>query len=226
MRSGVIQSISIAAVLLAISHVCLADPLTDDLANPDGMSPSALIVSDELTQQSAPQQQPVLQQQPVVVPQQSPSRLRAQIGQMSQSVSDRAADLVLHAMGFLGIPYRYGGTTIQTGFDCSGFVRDMYNQTVGRLLPRTAQEQAQATAAISREELQPGDLVFFHTVRHALFSHVGIYIGDGKFIHAPRTGQSVRVEDMDTSYWLKRFSGARRVLMGEESTGHPSEMAR
>jgi cell wall-associated NlpC family hydrolase len=124
---------------------------------------------------------------------------------------DRASGLVVTALGFLGVPYRRGGNTAETGFDCSGLVRAIYDQTAGYLLPRRAEEQAAATQKIDRSELQPGDLVFFNTMRRA-FSHVGIYIGEGKFIHAPRTGASVRVESMSGKYWQRRFSGARRVV--------------
>ena len=86
----------------------------------------------------------------------------------------------------------------------------VYEQTVGLVLPRRANEQAAATQSIDRADLQPGDLVFFKTMRRT-FSHVGIYIGDGKFIHAPSTGKTVRVDDLRAAYWTKRFTGARRV---------------
>ena len=131
---------------------------------------------------------------------------------MRQQMSLAASDLVVTAMGFLGVPYRRGGNSVETGFDCSGFVRAMYEQTVGLVLPRRAAEQAQATQMIAREDLKPGDLVFFNTMRRA-FSHVGIYVGDGKFIHSPRSGAQVRVEDMRTAYWHTRFNGARRVAI-------------
>ena len=131
---------------------------------------------------------------------------------MRQQMSLAASDLVVTAMGFLGVPYRRGGNSVETGFDCSGFVRAMYEQTVGLVLPRRAAEQAQATQMIAREDLKPGDLVFFNTMRRA-FSHVGIYVGDGKFIHSPRSGAQVRVEDMRTAYWNTRFNGARRVAV-------------
>lgn len=130
--------------------------------------------------------------------------------QVRVRVADKASELVLNAMGFLGVAYRRGGNSADTGFDCSGFVRAMYQQTVGLVLPRRANEQAAATHAIDRQELQPGDLVFFNTMRQA-FSHVGIYVGEGKFIHAPRTGGEVRVEDMRAAYWATRFNGARRA---------------
>ncbi|MGK6307832.1 C40 family peptidase [Variovorax sp. DT-64] len=139
----------------------------------------------------------------------------SQLHQVRQTVVARTSDLVVTAIGFLGVPYRRGGNTAETGFDCSGFVRAMYNQTVGHLLPRRAEEQAAATQKIDRNDLKPGDLVFFNTMRRA-FSHVGIYVGDGKFIHAPRTGAEVRVESMNGSYWQRRFNGARRVLSTQD----------
>lgn len=133
-----------------------------------------------------------------------------QVSQVGQSVGGKASELVISAMGFLGVPYRLGGSSLETGFDCSGFVRAMFQQTVGLLLPRTADQQAAATQVIDKSELQPGDLVFFDTLRRA-FSHVGIYVGDNKFIHSPKPGAEVRVEDMRVGYWRARFNGARRV---------------
>lgn len=131
------------------------------------------------------------------------------VGAAGQNVSSQASDLVVNAMGYLGVPYRRGGTGIQ-GFDCSGFVQAMYENTLGLVLPHNAKAQAAATEKIDKTELQPGDLVFFNTLRRA-FSHVGIYVGEGKFIHSPRVGGEVRIEDMRDSYWVKRFNGARRV---------------
>ncbi len=138
------------------------------------------------------------------------TQLGDQIGQVRQTVTAKASELVVNAIGFLGVPYRRGGNSVETGFDCSGFVRAMYQQTVGLILPRSADQQAAATQAIDKSELRPGDLVFFNTMRRA-FSHVGIYIGDNKFIHSPRSGAEVRVEDMRLGYWQTRFNGARRV---------------
>ncbi len=121
-----------------------------------------------------------------------------------------ATDLVTHALGFLGTPYRLGGSSAK-GFDCSGFVQSVYASTLGLELPRRARDQAQATERIERSDLQPGDLVFFNTLRRA-YSHVGIYVGNGRFIHSPRPGKKVQVEAMSDRYWAQRFNGARRVL--------------
>ena len=142
----------------------------------------------------------------------------AQMEQIRQSVGERASDLVVNAMGFLGVPYRRGGTDADTGFDCSGFVRSMFEQTVGMVLPRRARDQAAATEKIEKQDLKPGDLVFFNTMRQT-FSHVGIYVGDNKFIHSPKPGQQVRVDDMRQAYWERRFTGARRVASSNGSDG-------
>ena len=136
--------------------------------------------------------------------------LLARIDQVRHSVSEKASELVVTALGFLGVPYRRGGNTVETGFDCSGFVKAIYEQTAGLILPRRAEQQAAATQKIERADLQPGDLVFFNTLRRA-FSHVGIYVGEGKFIHSPKPGSEVRVENMGVAYWSRRFDGARRV---------------
>ena len=133
------------------------------------------------------------------------------VEQMGEKVTHRASDLVVNALGFLGVPYRRGGNSADTGFDCSGFVRAMYETTIGLVLPRRANEQAAATQRIEQQDLQPGDLVFFNTMKRA-FSHVGIYVGEGKFIHSPKPGAQVRVENMSQGYWKRRFDGARRVL--------------
>jgi cell wall-associated NlpC family hydrolase len=134
----------------------------------------------------------------------------AQAGESLSQLGSRAGDLVVHAMGFIGVPYKFGGNSGETGLDCSGFVRAVYSQSMGLLLPRKADQQAAATTQIERTELQPGDLVFFNTLRRA-FSHVGIYVGNGRFVHAPRPGGEIRVESMATAYWATRFNGARRV---------------
>ena len=129
-----------------------------------------------------------------------------------QQMRDGASDMVLTAMNFLGVPYKRGGMSEETGFDCSGFTRHIFEKTIGLVLPRRADEQAQSASliTIARDELKPGDLVFFNTLKRT-FSHVGIYVGEGKFIHSPRAGGEVRVEDMRVAYWNQRFTGARRA---------------
>lgn len=124
--------------------------------------------------------------------------------------NNTAQEILLSAMSLEGTKYKYGGSSPETGFDCSGFVNYVYNQAANLKLPRTSRGISRVGQSVNKTELAPGDLVFFNTSRRA-FSHVGIYVGDGKFIHAPRTGSFVRVESMHTSYWKKRFNGAKRL---------------
>ena len=128
------------------------------------------------------------------------------------SVLSRANDLVLNAMGFMGIPYKWGGTTPEAGFDCSGFVQFVFRQATGMLLPRSSFDQVRHGISVTLDELQPGDLVFFNTMR-ASFSHVGIYIGENRFIHSPSRGRSVEIVDLTDAYWQKRYNGARRLSL-------------
>jgi cell wall-associated NlpC family hydrolase len=121
----------------------------------------------------------------------------------------RAGALVL-AMAYVGVPYRRGGTDFDQGVDCSGFVQSTFREGLGIALPRTAAEQAQATRPIGVDALEPGDLVFFNTLGRP-YSHVGIYVGQGRFVHSPRPGAQVRLERLDGAYWRARFDGARRV---------------
>jgi cell wall-associated NlpC family hydrolase len=144
------------------------------------------------------------------------SQIGSQLSVVKDKAGDQAAGMVEQAMGLLGVPYRRGGNTESTGFDCSGFVRHLYEKSVGQILPRRAVDQARATEVIERDDLKPGDLVFFNTMRRT-FSHVGIYVGDGKFIHAPRAGKAVNIDDMRSAYWQKRFNGARRVPVNSDN---------
>jgi cell wall-associated NlpC family hydrolase len=132
--------------------------------------------------------------------------------QVKDKATNLASDLVISAMNFLGVRYKMGGQSEETGFDCSGFTRHVFERSVGLILPRRASEQAAMPGLmqVNQAELKPGDLVFFNTMRRT-FSHVGIYVGDNKFIHSPRTGGVVRVEDMRMAYWQQHFDGARRA---------------
>ena len=120
-------------------------------------------------------------------------------------------DLATYALGLLGVSYRFGGEKPEDGLDCSGLVRHVFQQVTGVTLPRTAKEMSRIGGAVAKKELEPGDLVFFNTRRFA-FSHVGIYLGDNRFIHAPRSGRDVEIAQLDSSYWHKHFDGARRLV--------------
>jgi cell wall-associated NlpC family hydrolase len=114
----------------------------------------------------------------------------------------KAQEVLINALSLTGIKYKYGGSNPDTGFDCSGFVRYVFSQAANLTLPPTARAISQIGKTVKKDELQPGDLVFFNTLKHA-FSHVGIYVGDNKF--------AVRVESMQTSYWASRYNGAQRL---------------
>lgn len=123
----------------------------------------------------------------------------------------RGPELVFQALATAGVPYRRGGDSPETGFDCSGLVAHVYKEAFGIQLPHNAQAQSRIGKHITLAGLEAGDLVFYNTERRP-YSHVGIYLGDHRFIHAPKPGTAVRVEDMRTAYWSRRFDGARRVI--------------
>jgi len=124
---------------------------------------------------------------------------------------DQKNDLVMYAVSLADTPYHYGGNSANQGFDCSGFVGHVYRHSLDISLPRTSREISRVGKPVGVDQLSPGDLVFYNT-RRASFSHVGIYIGDGKFVHSPRSGESVRTEEMQMPYWQARYDGARRIM--------------
>jgi len=125
-------------------------------------------------------------------------------------VGERRAEALLQALLALGLDYRYGGSSPETGFDCSGLVAHVFREAYGIRLPQNARAQSEYGVRVSLAELRAGDLVFYNTLNRP-FSHVGIYLGDGRFVHAPKTGAQVRVEPLQGSYWMRRFDGARRI---------------
>jgi len=130
-----------------------------------------------------------------------------------EPVADHASaghQLVLHSLSLIGVRYRFGGESPETGLDCSGLVRHVFREVLGFALPRRSEEMSRAGTPVPIDRLQPGDLVFFNTLKRA-FSHVGIYVGGDRFVHAPSSGGHVRVESIGTRYWKRRFNGARRV---------------
>ena len=135
---------------------------------------------------------------------------RLSLPETAGAPTEAGQEFVLRALGFVGVPYRWGGTTPEAGFDCSGLIRYIYEQMTGRPLPYNAYGLARIAQAIDDSELQPGDLVFFHTLSEP-FSHVGIYLGESRFLHAPRSGSTVRISDMNNRYWTSRYNGARRL---------------
>ena len=119
-------------------------------------------------------------------------------------------EVLISALSLTGIKYKYGGSSPETGFDCSGFVRYVFQQAANLTLPHGARALSRLGETVPVDQLQPGDLVFFNTLKSA-FSHVGIYLGDSRFIHAPSSGGGIHVVNMNDAYWAKRFNGARRI---------------
>lgn len=126
------------------------------------------------------------------------------------AMEENGTEAALFAMAFTGVNYRYGGNSPETGMDCSGFVGYVFREAFDISLPRTSAEIEQEGISVEASEMLPGDLVFFNTLG-AAYSHVGIYIGNNRFIHSPRAGAQIRIENMQLPYWMKRFNGARRI---------------
>jgi len=137
--------------------------------------------------------------------------------QVSEKWSDRASEVLMNALSLSGIRYQYGGNSPDTGFDCSGFVRYVFKQATSLTLPRSALAMSQLGKNVRKNELQPGDLVFFNTLKSA-FSHVGIYVGNNRFIHSPRNGGVVRIESLENDYWAKHYDGAQRIDAEKDAT--------
>ena len=117
-------------------------------------------------------------------------------------------ELMLHSMGLIGTPYRWGGSSTATGFDCSGMIQFVYKNALDVSLPRTARDMAAASREIPDNQLKAGDLVFFNTGGSSQYSHVGLYIGNGEFIHAPSSGKTIKTEKLSSPYYAKHYLGA------------------
>ena len=128
------------------------------------------------------------------------------------STDEEMNNLAIYAMSLYDTPYHSGGTSRASGFDCSGFVQYVFRNSAGLSLPRTSAEMSRLGAAVSEEGLKPGDLVFFNTL-HSPYSHVGIYVGESRFLHAPSTGRSIMLSNMKEKYWHARYEGARRIVL-------------
>ena len=127
-----------------------------------------------------------------------------------QAAAAKPSGMVDRALSWIGVRYRFGGQDEKKGFDCAGLVRRAFATVID--LPRTAADQFRQGCLVERDELQPGDLVFFKNTYKRGISHVGIYVGDGKFVHAASTRHAVVVDRLDSPYFRERFAGGRRVM--------------
>ena len=130
-------------------------------------------------------------------------------GRRSSGSQDEAGDLIMNAMSLIGLSYRFGGNSPTQGLDCSGFMQYIFKRSMGITLPRTSAEMATVGQQVDRANLKPGDMVFFGSGGRV--SHVGMYIGNDRFIHAPRTGRDIEITSMNGTYWKNRYITARRV---------------
>lgn len=127
-----------------------------------------------------------------------------------QRASREQSEMLFQVLTSIGVDYKWGGASHATGFDCSGLVAHVFREGYGISLPRSSHAQSQVGQSVPADDLKPGDLVFYNTLNRP-YSHVGIYLGDGRFIHAPKTGSAVRIESLKSAYWSKRWNGARRI---------------
>ncbi len=132
-------------------------------------------------------------------------------GEAVNPLPEKLQELVIRAISLIGVKYKFGGGSTQTGFDCSGFVSHVFEVTLAIDLPRSSYSMARLGTKVESDDLRPGDLVFYNTL-HRAFSHVGIYLGEGRFVHAPSRGKRVEIVDMSDKYWKRRFNGARRLV--------------
>lgn len=123
-------------------------------------------------------------------------------------------NLAIYAMSLYDTPYQYGGKSRVNGFDCSGFVQFVFRNSLGLQLPRTSSEMSRLGMPLDARQLQPGDLVFFNTT-HSPYSHVGIFVGENRFVHSPKTGKAIMLTSLNDKYWRAHYSGARRVTLNQ-----------
>lgn len=145
------------------------------------------------------------------------------VAPVAQPVPGAAEDVLFTALGLVGTPYRYGGNTPDSGFDCSGLIGYVYRGAAGIALPRTTREMnaMRSASPVRRDALQAGDLLFFATSGGRRVSHAAIYVGEGRFVHAPSSGGTVRLDSLSNSYWQKNYLNARRVLNDEQLALNP-----
>jgi cell wall-associated NlpC family hydrolase len=176
-----------------------------------GLLVAALSVPAAVAQQVDPSEQAGAAQGPEAATISDSTTAKSGSADFAAEAVRATQQIASYAMQFVGTAYRFGGTEPAIGFDCSGLVQYVYRQVTGVTLPRTARSLSQVGLKIPTVNLLPGDLVFFNTRRFA-FSHVGIYIGNNQFVHAPRSGERVEVSTIDSHYWQRRFNGARRLV--------------
>ena len=206
-RRSLLALLSISLSSFTFSHVAFADDLDQEQTQKLIITQNGVV--DAATDQPVSEWDPRISDPIGDLIAQAKLRRNNKDAAIDSPVS-ASSELAEAALNYLGVRYRYGGTTPKGGFDCSGLIYYTASKYMGVNLPRVAASMAQIGESVKRDELKPGDLVFFNT-RGKRYSHVGIYVGENKFVHSPRTGSVVRVDKMDNVYWNKRYNGARRL---------------
>ena len=208
LRSRLVARVCACSLLLAVAVPAFAQQAVPALvetgsiaaANPAAPPLSAPAISDEVQLPGHTSLFSNAVRQPI-----------ARAAATSQAPTGRIQSLIQHALALLGTPYRWGGTGTD-GFDCSGLVGYVFRSALGIELPRVSTQMANSGELITdRANLSPGDLVFFGTHHGKRVDHVGIYVGDGRFLHAPRSGRDVTVYSLESGYWSDKYMEARRV---------------
>ncbi len=137
---------------------------------------------------------------------------------------DAIGEILIQATSLMGIAYKWGGNTPETGMDCSGFIKYVFKTSMGVTLPRTVSEMARVGIKVKLSEIKPGDLIFFNTLRGRRNSHIGMYVGNNQFIHSPRTGESIKISQYN-SYWRSHTNGVKRIVaQNVDADGHIQEV--
>jgi cell wall-associated NlpC family hydrolase len=144
-----------------------------------------------------------------------PQRYDVSVTTAPSSDEEQMSNMAIYAMSLYDTPYQYGGKSRINGFDCSGFVQYVFQNSLGLQLPRTSAEMGRMGRALEPNQLKPGDLVFFNTTRNAN-SHVGIFIGDNRFVHSPKTGKAIMITSLNDKYWSSHYNGARRIALNQQ----------
>ena len=203
--SQVFPYISLLLTLFIFVAVALLSLSTTVFAAPNTQNTSQLIAKKKIVQKKS-----TPKPRPIAPPARTPQAQEYNNNDSLAYNKERADDLLMSAMALLGVSYRWGGTKPATGLDCSGFIQYVFRQAWNVNLPRTSSEMAKVGIPVNKSDLQPGDLVFFSRYGRRV-GHVGLYIGDGKFIHAPSTGKKIQIANLDNVYYVKHYVGARRI---------------
>ncbi len=208
-----IQARSLAIFILSLCLVLLnaCATVNESASAKVAAIPAKVPPANDNAQQAAPKTKPDYNAKPSATPEATHAPVRER---------EPASEVLVYALSLVGVKYQFGGNSAATGFDCSGLVHHVFGEIANVALPRSAEAMAQRGTVVTKDDLMAGDLVFYNT-RSRANSHVGIYLGNNTFVHAPSRGKSVEIVDMTENYWRNRFNGARRLLPGTNVASLP-----